>query len=74
MFRIVRKKALNSTVTRIMKGGNVAVIGGDAVTGAAAVISAMGAAKTAAKAIDEYLSKSKRRGQAYEAVPGSQWF
>ena len=31
--------------------------GGDAVTGAAAVISAMGAGKTAAKAIDEYLNK-----------------
>ena len=31
--------------------------GGDAVTGAAMVISAMGAGKTAAKAIDEYLSK-----------------
>ena len=29
--------------------------GGDAVTGAATVISAMGAGKTAAKAIDEYL-------------------
>ena len=33
--------------------------GGDAVTGAATVISAMGAGKTAAKAIDEYL-KAKR--------------
>ena len=33
--------------------------GGDAVTGAATVISAMGAGKTAAKAIDEYLSKAK---------------
>lgn len=31
--------------------------GGDAVTGAATVISAMGAGKTAAKAIDEYLSQ-----------------
>ena len=31
--------------------------GGDAVTGAATVISAMGAGKTAAKAIDEYLTK-----------------
>ena len=31
--------------------------GGDAVTGAATVISAMGAGKTAAKAIDEYLQK-----------------
>ena len=31
--------------------------GGDAVTGAATVISAMGAGKTAASAIDEYLSK-----------------
>ena len=31
--------------------------GGDAVTGAATVISAMGAGKHAAKAIDEYLSK-----------------
>ena len=31
--------------------------GGDAVTGAATVISAMGAGKTAAKAIDEMLSK-----------------
>jgi glutamate synthase (NADPH/NADH) small chain len=30
--------------------------GGDAVTGAATVISAMGAGKTAAKAIDEYIS------------------
>ncbi len=32
--------------------------GGDAVTGAATVISAMGAGKTAAKAIDEFLSKN----------------
>lgn len=32
--------------------------GGDAVTGAATVISAMGAGKTAAKAIDEYLNKA----------------
>lgn len=32
--------------------------GGDAVTGAATVISAMGAGKIAAKAIDEYLSKA----------------
>ena len=31
--------------------------GGDAVTGAATVISAMGAGKTAARAIDEYLQK-----------------
>ena len=31
--------------------------GGDAVTGAATVISAMGAGKTAAKAVEEYLSK-----------------
>ena len=31
--------------------------GGDAVTGAATVISAMGAGKTAAKAIDKFLSK-----------------
>ncbi|MDE5667772.1 MAG: FAD-dependent oxidoreductase, partial [Clostridia bacterium] len=31
--------------------------GGDAVTGAATVISAMGAGKAAAKAIDEYLSQ-----------------
>ena len=31
--------------------------GGDAVTGAATVISAMGAGKIAAKAIDEYLTK-----------------
>lgn len=34
--------------------------GGDAVTGAATVISAMGAGKTAAKAIDEYLSSKQR--------------
>ena len=35
--------------------------GGDAVTGAATVISAMGAGKVAAKAIDEYvLGKSKK--------------
>ncbi len=33
--------------------------GGDAVTGAATVISAMGAGKTAARAIDEYLSRSQ---------------
>ena len=31
--------------------------GGDAVTGAATVILAMGAGKTAAQAIDEYLSE-----------------
>ena len=35
--------------------------GGDAVTGAATVISAMGAGKTAAKAIDEYLSSRNKR-------------
>ena len=34
---------------------NAVYAGGDAVTGAATVISAMGAGKTAAKAIDEYL-------------------
>ncbi len=36
---------------------NAVYAGGDAVTGAATVISAMGAGKTAAKAIEEYLSK-----------------
>ena len=36
---------------------NAVYAGGDVVTGAATVISAMGAGKTAAKAIDEYLSK-----------------
>jgi glutamate synthase (NADPH/NADH) small chain len=36
---------------------NAVYAGGDAVTGAATVISAMGAGKTAAKAIDEYLCK-----------------
>ena len=36
---------------------NAVYAGGDAVTGAATVISAMGAGKTAAKAIDEYLGK-----------------
>ena len=36
---------------------NAVYAGGDAVTGAATVISAMGAGKTAAKAIDEALSK-----------------
>ena len=36
---------------------NAVYAGGDAVTGASTVISAMGAGKTAAKAIDEYLSK-----------------
>ena len=35
--------------------------GGDAVTGAATVILAMGAGKTAAKAIDEYLSAKKNK-------------
>ena len=35
--------------------------GGDAVTGAATVISAMGAGKTAAKAIDEYISANGRK-------------
>ena len=34
---------------------NAVYAGGDAVTGAATVISAMGAGKTAAKAIDEYI-------------------
>ncbi len=33
--------------------------GGDAVTGAATVILAMGAGRTAAKAIDEYLTRKK---------------
>ena len=36
---------------------NAVYAGGDAVTGAATVISAMGAGKTAAKAIDDYLKK-----------------
>jgi glutamate synthase (NADPH/NADH) small chain len=36
---------------------NAVYAGGDAVTGAATVISAMGAGKTAAKSIDEYLNK-----------------
>ena len=36
---------------------NAVYAGGDAVTGAATVISAMGAGKTAARAIDEALSK-----------------
>ena len=36
---------------------NAVYAGGDAVTGAATVISAMGAGKVAAKAIDEYLNK-----------------
>ena len=36
---------------------NAVYAGGDAVTGAATVISAMGAGKIAAKAIDEALSK-----------------
>ena len=36
---------------------NAVYAGGDAVTGAATVISAMGAGKTAAKAIDEALLK-----------------
>ncbi len=36
---------------------NAVYAGGDAVTGAATVISAMGAGKTAAKAIDEYLRR-----------------
>ncbi len=36
---------------------NAVYAGGDVVTGAATVISAMGAGKTAAKAIDEYLAK-----------------
>ena len=35
---------------------NAVYAGGDVVTGAATVISAMGAGKTAARAIDEYLS------------------
>ena len=34
--------------------------GGDAVTGAATVISAMGAGKTAARAIDAYLNRTKK--------------
>jgi glutamate synthase (NADPH) small chain len=34
--------------------------GGDAVTGAATVISAMGAGKIAARAIDEYLKKNDK--------------
>ena len=37
---------------------NAVYAGGDAVTGAATVISAMGAGKTAAKAIDEYLKNN----------------
>ncbi len=38
---------------------NAVYAGGDAVTGAATVILAMGAGKTAAKAIDEYISSNK---------------
>ncbi len=39
-------------MVRLLKG---VFAGGDAVTGAATVISAMGAGKTAAASIDEYL-------------------
>ena len=39
--------------------GAAVYAGGDAVTGAATVISAMGAGKTAARAIDEYLSAKR---------------
>lgn len=37
--------------------------GGDAVTGAATVILAMGAGKTAARAIDEYISRKNKKGE-----------
>lgn len=42
---------------RVSQAAKAFTPGGDAVTGAATVISAMGAGKAAAKAIDEYLSK-----------------
>ena len=38
---------------------NAVYAGGDAVTGAATVILAMGAGKSAAKAIDEYIKNNK---------------
>ena len=41
--------------TQAQQPKRVFYAGGDAVTGAATVISAMGAGKVAAKAIDEYL-------------------
>ena len=40
----------------VVYGADAVYVGGDAVTGAATVISAMGAGKKAALAIDEYLS------------------
>lgn len=43
--------------------------GGDVVTGAATVISAMGAGKAAAADIDRFLRSESRAGQASEAVP-----
>ena len=46
--------------TAIIYGADAVYAGGDAVTGAATVISAMGAGKTAANAIDEYLKKKNR--------------
>ena len=47
---IVNEETCQTTKTGVYAGG-------DAVTGAATVILAMGAGKTAAAAIDEYLSK-----------------
>ena len=48
--------------------------GGDAVTGAATVILAMGAGKTAAKAIDEQLSAKKATGQRKQTAQPSAFF
>ena len=43
--------------------------GGDAVTGAATVILAMGAGKAGAKSIDEYIKgKAKRKSVAYICI------
>ena len=53
-LRLLRKKLMLITCTR---PGIFA--GGDAVTGAATVILAMGAGRVAAKAIDEYLAAEK---------------
>ena len=52
-----RRGAIEAELTSFVPGSGNVFAGGDAVTGAATVILAMGAGRTAAKAIDAYIKK-----------------
>ena len=54
-WRPTSMAASSPRAMRARPAARVCTLGGDAVTGAATVIKAMGAGKAAAKAIDEYI-------------------